>query len=214
MKYIIGVLSPNGGRSPKGVGYTVRSEEFKKSDFDRLSNATPESFGEIWSLLQFKDEIQVLSDFDGLEAITRKHIGLEIREEGLEDPRTEEFESYYFMKCPHSRTIHQAVNFGEHLEEVKRALRSMSDYLRGINDPDILTSELITTRSYIDASLCFFDENKYPTGVPNEVPAELAQGVKEQLEKTDWTKASSEARGWVKVIVDAISAYFKFSAGS
>lgn len=106
-----------------------------------------------------------------------------------------------------------AAGFGAHLEALKSALLNLSEYFRGINDPDILTAELKATRSYVDAALCFLDEAKYPTGGPEALPGEIAKSTVDKLEKVDPTKVSSEARGWLKIAIEYFKLFLKLDGG-
>lgn len=96
-----------------------------------------------------------------------------------------------------------AKDFPDHLRNLQYALKNLSEYLRGVNDPDVLNAELKTTRSYIDASLCFFDQDKYSNS-PNEVPREIADGLLDRMKRIDWGKVSSEARQWVQLVVKSL----------
>lgn len=96
-----------------------------------------------------------------------------------------------------------ASSFGSQILQVESALRSLSKYLHGINDPEILSAEMRAARAYIGSLLCFLEESKSDEGI-KEIPGELVRGLETQMQRTDWKGVSSEARGWIRLILDYI----------
>lgn len=155
------------------------------------------------------DEAEYVSGYNAsaLGSVLKKHFGIDLYHPSKPVPSAGS--SYVVIAQRLEEYAKQPITFGQHLDEVKSALTKLSEYLRGINDPNIKTVELGTAKKYIDAFLVFFEDNNFPGAKSTAVPAEIAKGLSETINKTDWSKTSSEARGWVKIISDIFAMWFK-----
>ncbi|MES0879680.1 hypothetical protein [Roseibium sp. SCP14] len=210
MKYAVAKVSIWPEIIGRPTVYSSKFCELEKSDFEILKASICQSVPDYSKLPQHLDAIgDFVEPITAVVTIFETLFDYKITINSDIAPKGSNIEHYLFITQPEDNGGQVLLSFGDHLDEVKSALCSLSEYLRGINDPDILTAELKTARSYIDASLCFFDDKKYPSGGPTEVPAEIAEGLNENLKKTDWSKISSEARAWVQVVVKTLEAWFK-----
>lgn len=93
------------------------------------------------------------------------------------------------------------------MRELVHNLRRLSEYVRSINDPDLLNSDIRALKAYLGAFLEFLDTQSV-SDLSNEIPESIPNRTSVLLNKIDWSKTSAEVRGWVKTIGDLIKLIF------
>ncbi|MEP2707796.1 MAG: hypothetical protein ABJQ71_15210 [Roseibium sp.] len=101
-------------------------------------------------------------------------------------------------------------DFFDTLRNLDNTLIELAEYLRGINDPSVLDARLKLVRASTESMRCYIDiENEHG---PEEIPGEVASGLRDRLRDVDWKTLSDQANKWAGTIIKIIEGLLKGSS--
>lgn len=90
-------------------------------------------------------------------------------------------------------------DFFDQLRTLNSAMKSLSDEISTINDPERLDASVRATKAYLDSFAAFLSPQEETAS--DNIPEQVPKGLSHWLRKANWSGFSSQARGWVETIL-------------
>ncbi|MEP2758780.1 MAG: hypothetical protein ABJP66_06900 [Hyphomicrobiales bacterium] len=147
--------------------------------------------------------------FSLLQQVLETHYGFQIHSQITKSDDGVVRDGIY-IRPPQNITVDRfasQTDFFDTLRDFDTALAQLSEHLRGINDPRVMDARLRLVRASVEAMRCYIDIDNEDG--PEEIPHSVSQELNANLDRIDWSKFSSEARGWAKYIKDIVVEWLK-----